>query len=76
MNVRAADAECDLEKFKSHFPGAAKDYFAVFENVIRFNMPSGVAGGDPDKKIASTRALTIVRFVCDIIASHEPQFAG
>jgi hypothetical protein len=74
LSARAAEAEDDLKSFQSHFPGKAKDYFGIFENVIRFNMPAGVAGGDPDKKIASTRTLTIVRFVCDIIASNERQF--
>lgn len=72
-SVRALEAKEDLARFKSYFPGRARDYFSVFENVIRHNIPAGVAGAvdTPDKKVAANRALTIVRFVCDIIATHE-----
>ena len=73
-SYRAEEAEADLQSFKSHFPGRAKDYFDIFENVIRFNMPAGVAGGDPDKKVSAAKTLTIVKFVCDVIASNERQF--
>ena len=75
VSLQAADAEKDLASFKGHFPGKSQDYFGIFENVIRFNVPTGVAGGDPDKKSASTKVLTIVRFVCDVIASKERQFS-
>jgi len=66
-------AKDTLTRYRDYFPGRTKEYFDIFENIIRHNMPAGVAGAVEgfDKKAATTRSLTIVRMVCDTIASRE-----
>lgn len=62
-----------LDRYESFFPGRTKTYFALFEDVIRHNTPAGIAGAVAgfDSKAAQNRALTVVKMVCDVIASHE-----
>lgn len=70
---REIDAREQLHRIRDYFPGQLADYFTIFENVVRHEIPAGVAGASREfeGKAASARALTIVRFVCDVIASHE-----
>ncbi|MCR4298240.1 MAG: hypothetical protein NUV75_05745 [Gallionella sp.] len=70
---REIDAREQLHRIRDYFPGQLADYFVIFENVVRHEIPAGVAGASREfeGKAASARALTIVRFVCDVIASYE-----
>lgn len=70
---REIDAREQLHRIRDYFPGQLAGYFEIFENVVRHGIPAGVAGASREfeGKAASARALTIVRFVCDVIASYE-----
>lgn len=67
------DARRQLKRIDGYFPGRTKEYLDIFENVVRHDMPAGVAGDafGHNRQEKSSRALTVVRFVCDVIATHE-----
>lgn len=62
------EAEEDLARIKGYFRFPADAYFTIFENVCRFGDVGGIAGAT--SREAATRALTIVKFVADVIGSH------
>jgi len=64
------EARQDLHRIKDYVPAS---YFSVFENVVRFDEPAGVAGSKLGfgKHSACNRAHTVVCFVSDIIAMKE-----
>lgn len=66
------DAKADLAKIEGYFE-KLEPYWNVFVNCIRFDEPAGVAGSRLgfSNRSAETRALQIVCFVADIIASKE-----
>ena len=70
MAARTLAATEDLDRIKGYIPAR---YFDVFENVCRWDMPAGVAGGElgfgPRSSI--DRAHTIVCFVADVIGMKE-----
>jgi hypothetical protein len=72
-NLTQIEAKEDLYRIMDYFPGAARTYWAIFEDVCRFDVPAGVAGGTLGygSRSADTRAHQIVCFVADIIASRE-----
>jgi hypothetical protein len=49
------------------FEIAPRYYFDVWQNIILFDQPAGVAGGNP--KTSGDRAKTIVLFIADMIAT-------
>lgn len=67
---RTLEAREDLHRVMDYIPAR---YWSVFENVCRFDMPAGVAGGElgfgPRSSI--DRAHTIVCFVVDVIGMRE-----
>lgn len=64
------EARSDLSRIKAYVP---RDYFEVFENVVRFDEPAGRAGSRfaNEAREAQTCARTVVQFVADIIAMKE-----
>lgn len=71
--LRAAneiEARDDLHRIKGYIPRA---YFEVFENVVRFDEPAGVAGSKLGfgNRSACDRAHQVVCFVADIICMNE-----
>jgi hypothetical protein len=72
LNAAQIDARDDLYRIIDLFPGPLQSYFRVFENVCRFDMPAGVAGGELSKssRTAAERAHQVVCFVADIIATE------
>lgn len=50
-----------------------RGYWAVFENVVRFDEPGGYSGSRlaEQSRGAMKRVLTIVQFTADIVAQHE-----
>lgn len=72
MTAIYLDAKDDLHRIQGYFAGL-HSYWDCFENVCRWNEPAGVAGSDLGYATSSAqlRALTIVQFVADIIATKE-----
>jgi hypothetical protein len=70
FNVHQIEALGDLHRIATGFP---TDYWMVYENVCRHDLPSGVAGSRlaNSKRSAETAARTIVAFVADMIAMRE-----
>lgn len=70
LTARTMEAVEDLDRVQGYIPAP---YWSVFENVCRFDMPAGVAGGElgfgPRSSI--DRAHTIVCFVADVIGMRE-----
>lgn len=66
------DAEVDLKRITGYFKGL-ETWWNIFENVVRFGEPAGVAGSQMGAggKTAQARAHIIVCFVADIIAMKE-----
>jgi hypothetical protein len=68
--LRQQEALDDLARIKGYIP---HPYFAVFENVVRFDEPAGYIGSRlaeaSQREVA--RARTIVQFAADLIAQHE-----
>lgn len=64
------EARHTLHRIKDYFPA---QWWDVFENVVRFNEPAGVAGSRLGfgNRSASDRAHTTVCFVADIIHMKE-----
>ena len=64
------EAKEDLHRIKDYIPWA---YYQIFENVVRFDEPAGVAGSRLGfgGRSAEDRAHTVVCFVADIIAMNE-----
>ena len=64
------EARHTLHRIRSYFP---VQWWDVFENVVRFNEPAGVAGSRLGfgTRSASDRAHTTVCFVADIICMKE-----
>ena len=64
------DALRQLAEMRDGFKPPVDTYFDVFENVVRWNEPGGVAGSRwaNDDGRASQSALMCVRFVADMIA--------
>lgn len=73
MSASAIDARKSLHKIIDYFPGPLRTYFGVFENICRFDMPAGVAGGELSRshRTADARAHQVVCFVADIIFEKE-----
>ena len=79
MILRRMDASDDLKRVcggngmsGEYEPGyIPRPYWQTFENCIRFDEPAGTAGSRLGRSAPSVRALTVVRFVADIIASNE-----
>lgn len=71
--AREIDARDALKRVSGYFPGRTSHYLDVFEDIVRHEMPAGEAGATTGfyGKSAQSRALTIVRFVCDVIGTHE-----
>lgn len=67
------DARADMKRIEGYFPGPLKAYFAVFENICRYDMPAGVAGSTLSRssRTADARAHQVVCLVSDIIAQKE-----
>lgn len=64
------EARQDLHRIQDYIP---RPYWSVYENVVRFDGPAGMAGsklgfGD---RTAEARAHTTVCFVADLIAMNE-----
>lgn len=64
------DARESLHRIKGYIPHA---YFQIFENVIRFDEPAGIAGSrlGLGSRSACDRAHTVVCFVADIVFERE-----
>lgn len=64
------EARSDLQRIKGHFPAK---WWDVFENVVRFDEPAGVAGSKltDNKEHQVAVARTTVQFVADVIAMKE-----
>jgi hypothetical protein len=69
-NMAEIEARNDLQRIKGGFPFA---YWAIFENVCRFDEPAGVAGSKlaEDDNTRRTMARTIVCMVADMIYMRE-----
>lgn len=67
---RQLEALGDLHRISSEFP---HDYWNVFENVCRHDLPAGVAGSRlaNTKRSAETAARLIVAFIADLISMRE-----
>ena len=63
---------CDLRRIEAYFDGLAS-WYAIFERVCRFGLtgPEACATDSTDERRARDRALVIVAFVADIIATKE-----
>lgn len=72
-NLFQTDAREDLKRIESYFPGKTRDYWCVFENIVRHGMAAGVAGSEfgYSGRAASDKAHAIVCFVADIVAQNE-----
>lgn len=67
---REVEARTDLQRLKSH---VGPQFWSLFENVVRFDEPAGVAGsrlGAPTQKREFAARLA-VQFVADIITTKE-----
>ena len=66
MGTAQSEALATLADYKARIPSA---YWSVFENVVRFDEPGGVAGSRfaKDTGRASAAALTVVKFIADLI---------
>ena len=64
------EAREDLHRIRDYFPG---HYWSIFENVVRFDEPAGIAGSKLGfgTRSASDRAHQVVCFVADVIAWKE-----
>lgn len=76
IEVRATneiEAREDLHRIRAYFPGPLAGYFDVFENIVRHEMPAGVAGSTLGygNRSAQDRAHQIVCFVADYVAARE-----
>lgn len=79
MILKRMDANDDLKRvaggngMSGEFePGyIPRAYWQTFENCIRFDEPAGTAGSRLGRSAPSVRALIVVRFVADIIATNE-----
>lgn len=69
-NLAEIEARTDLQRIKGYVPGK---YFAIYENVVRFDEPAGVAGSKltDSKNDQTAAARVVVQFVADIIAMKE-----
>jgi hypothetical protein len=69
FNIHQIEALDDLHRIAKPFG----DYWNVFENVCRHDLPAGVAGSHlmTNRRSAETAARTIVAFVADMIAMRE-----
>ncbi|HEX8553184.1 MAG TPA: hypothetical protein VF695_00620 [Sphingomonas sp.] len=69
-NVREIEARHDLHRIRGGFPPA---YWSVFENVVRFDEPAGLAGSKlaADDKQRRAKAHVVVCFVADMIVMRE-----
>lgn len=67
---RQLDALDELHRISSEFP---HDYWNVFENVCRHDLPAGVAGSRlaNTKRSAETAARLIVALIADLISMRE-----
>lgn len=67
---KEVEARADLQRLKSH---VGQKYWDIFENVVRFDEPAGVAGSRLEKNTRNreTAARSCVLFVADIIAMRE-----
>lgn len=70
FSVRQIDALNELHRMSSEYPF---DYWQVFENVCRHDLPAGVAGSRlaNRKRSAIDAARMIVCFIADMIAMKE-----
>lgn len=70
FNVRQIDALNEIHRISSEYPF---DYWQVFENVCRHDLPAGVAGSrlSNRKRSAVDAARMIVCFIADMIATKE-----
>lgn len=79
MILRRIEARDDLARIcggisatGDYAPGyIPRGYWSIFENCIRFDEPAGQAGSRLGRSAPSVRALTVVKFVADIIAMKE-----
>lgn len=64
------EAFTELARISAGFP---RDYWDVFENVCRHDLPAGVAGSRlaNHRRSSETAARTIVCFIADMIATRE-----
>ena len=71
--INEIEAREDITRIEGYFPGLLRTYWHVFENVCRWGMPAGVAGGDLGygTRSGDVRAHQIVCFVADFIAAKE-----
>jgi len=67
---REVEARDDLHRLKNH---VGDKYWSVFENVVRFDEPAGVAGSrlEQASRNRETAARHCVLFVANIVASQE-----
>src|SRR5690606_15090403 len=66
------EAREDLRRIQGYFKGLEK-WWQIFENVVRFDEPAGVAGSRLGfgSRSSEDRAHTVVCLVADIIAEKE-----
>ena len=64
------EARDDLKRMKGYFP---PQHWDVFENVVRFDEPAGVAGSRLERAPSTreTAARLCVQFVADVITMKE-----
>lgn len=69
-NIAEIEARNDLHRIRSGFPAK---YWAVFENVCRFDEPAGVAGSKlaEDDETRRSMARAVVCMVADMIFERE-----
>jgi hypothetical protein len=72
-NMAEKEARHDLHRIINYFPFPMDRYWDVFENVVRFDEPAGVAGSRlaTNRRSAIDRAYSCVCYVADTIFSRE-----
>jgi hypothetical protein len=70
---RYLDAKDAIIRIESYFKGELKGYWQVFENAIRFDIPSGVAGNHLDYvgRSGNAKCLAAVQYVATTVAEYE-----
>ena len=72
-NLFQTDAREALKRIENYFPGKTRDYWCVFENIVRHGQPANIAGmtiGETSRA-SSDRALLTVQFVSNFVAAME-----
>lgn len=71
--VNEIEARDDLKRIEAYFPGALREYWRVFERVVRHGETAAGAGAGLGygTRSGADRAHTIVCFVADIVATNE-----